>query len=146
MLDESIHEFVVDLCVHDNPIGAHTDLPLVQNPPEYIRAHRNIEIRIVQDHAGIVTAKFKRDTLDLRGGHRQRPDTPTDGRGPRERDHFWNGMQSECIADLVGWTIDDVEQALWETSLFEDFRDKQTAGNGGVGVGCRDHSVPQWKG
>ena len=39
----------------------------MQEPPKYIRTYRNIEIRIVQDHAWIVTAKFKRNTLDLGG-------------------------------------------------------------------------------
>ena len=69
MSGEAIDEFIIDLAIDDDAVGAHADLSLMQIPADNVGPHRMVHIGVVQNDAGGVPAKLERHALHARTGH-----------------------------------------------------------------------------
>ena len=110
MSNKAIDEFIVDVPIYDDPVRAHADLALMQEAADNGRAHRMLQVGIVEDDEWRVAAELQRHPLELRGLHRKRTDMSAHPRRTRERDQAGNRVRGERITDLRDRADDDVEK------------------------------------
>jgi hypothetical protein len=122
--DEMVNELIVDFCMDDDAIGAHTNLTLMQESAYRARTHRVLQIRVVENNARAVPSQFQGDALYLRRCDRQFADmTAYLGRACK-RDQLWNWMERKRIPDHFRRTDHNVEQSCRKACFFEYPSDK----------------------
>ena len=104
--------------VHDDPLGRHADLALVQEGPERRGAHGLVDVGVVEYQHGGLAAEFQNDGLEV--ARRGLRDDPTDPRRTREVDAPDCAMGDQRFHDLGGvdrGVADNVDDALAEVGF-----------------------------
>src|SRR5579864_6342171 len=109
--NEAIDELIVDTRIYDDPVRAHADLALMEEPADDGRPYRMFQVGIIEDNERRIAAELQCHALELRGLHRKRSDMSANWRRTRERDQAGNWVRGELITDLRVRADDDVEEA-----------------------------------
>src|SRR5258708_11444068 len=138
---EAIDELVIDARVHDDPVRAHADLALMEEPADDSRPYRMFQVGVVEDDEWRVAAELQCHPLELRGLHRKRTDMSAHPRRTRERDQTGNRVRGEWITDLRARADDDVEKTRREARLFTDLRNEERTPDGCICRRLDDHRL-----
>src|SRR5690348_12638293 len=100
MRGKALSEFVVDRSIHNDAVGTHANLSLVEEPAEHRSRNGAVQVGIIKNNERGISAEFQRHPLYPGPPHRQAGNVLSDRGGPSKRDQGWNGMQNESIANL----------------------------------------------
>ncbi|MNF81482.1 hypothetical protein D3C84_637540 [compost metagenome] len=126
---QSSREFIVDTVLHQDSIGAYTDLPAIVELRTHGAFDRCIQVRIFEHDEGGVAAQLKADFLDGFGALRHQGFADT--RRTRERDLLHTWIAGPLGADFTGTVAgDDVQNAGGDTRTLTQFSQGQCGQRG----------------
>ncbi len=127
--------------VHQDPVGRHADLPLVQEAAEDGGPDRVVDVGALQHHQGAVAAQFEDGPLKAPAAVAAMC-RPTRSE-PVNRNHLGHGVLDERVAYLGAVGDHHVEQPGRKSGVLEYLRYQTAADDRGVLMGFHDDRVAE---